>query len=176
MSSERLPEKSRTLIVHKDEGGYGLTLSGDKPTRVQTVRVGGASHRAGVREGDVIIKVNGQQVTESSHGEVVKLIQTGSYVALTVVHSSRFTSLQRGGGGGGPVGDLWEVWALGAGGVERRESCRSPGDITGPSPPNNDAEKKFFTDKVWPWGAGKKREESKPKYFIFLNGFICKDG
>jgi hypothetical protein len=48
--------KTRTLIVHKDDGGYGLTLSGDKPTRVQTVRTSGASHRAGVREGDVRIK------------------------------------------------------------------------------------------------------------------------
>ena len=44
-------------------------------------------------------QVNGQQVTDSSHGEVVKLIQTGSYVALTVVHSSRFTNI---GGGGDP--------------------------------------------------------------------------
>ena len=67
-----------------------------------------------MREGDVIIKVNGQQVfccylvsnstsaeespvftlssqvTESSHSEVVKQIQLGSYVALTVVHASRF--------------------------------------------------------------------------------------
>ena len=138
--------------MHKDEGGYGLTLSGDKPTRVQTVRVGGASHRAGVREGDVIIKVNGQQVTESSHGEVVKLIQTGSYVALTVVHSSRFTNLPTG-AWGGSVRDLREELEHGGGGgsgggVERRESCRSPGEITGPSPPNNDAERKFFTDKV----------------------------
>ena len=78
MSAERVSgERSRTLIVHKDDSGYGLTLSGDKPCRVQTVRPGGASDKAGVREGDVIIKVNGQQVTESLHGEVVKLIQTG---------------------------------------------------------------------------------------------------
>ncbi len=26
------------LTCEQDEGGYGLTLSGDKPTRVQTVR------------------------------------------------------------------------------------------------------------------------------------------
>ena len=25
--------------MHRDEGGYGLTLSGDRPTRVQTVKV-----------------------------------------------------------------------------------------------------------------------------------------
>ena len=30
--------------------------------RCKTSQAGGASHRAGVREGDVIIKVNGQQV------------------------------------------------------------------------------------------------------------------
>ena len=78
MSGERASgERSRTLIVHKDDSGYGLTLSGDKPCRVQTVRGGGASDKAGVREGDVIIKVNGQQVTESLHSEVVKLIQLG---------------------------------------------------------------------------------------------------
>ena len=35
----QLTEKCRTLIVHRDEGGYGLTLSGDRPTRVQTVKV-----------------------------------------------------------------------------------------------------------------------------------------
>ena len=85
----RLTAKCRTLIVHRDDGGYGLTLSGDRPTRVQTVKVttgrlttcshaclcigfiltldcyrsgGGGSYRAGVRKGDVIIKVNGQQV------------------------------------------------------------------------------------------------------------------
>ena len=78
MSGERASgERSRTLIVHKDDSGYGLTLSGDKPCRVQTVRGGGASDKAGVREGDVIIKVNGHQVTESLHSEVVKLIQQG---------------------------------------------------------------------------------------------------
>ena len=84
MSAERASERSRTLIVHKDDSGYGLTLSGDKPCRVQTVRPGGASDKAGVREGDVIIKVNGQQVTESLHGEVVKLIQTGEKTDLVV--------------------------------------------------------------------------------------------
>ena len=47
------------------------------PSRVQTVRAGGASNKASVRGGDVIIKVKGQQVTESLHSEVVKLIQLG---------------------------------------------------------------------------------------------------
>uniref|UniRef100_A0A8B9RY19 Rho guanine nucleotide exchange factor 12 n=1 Tax=Accipiter nisus TaxID=211598 RepID=A0A8B9RY19_9AVES len=40
--------------------------------------------RAGVQTGDRIIKVNGTLVTHSNHLEVVKLIKSGSYVALTV--------------------------------------------------------------------------------------------
>ncbi|XP_023349404.1 rho guanine nucleotide exchange factor 11 [Eurytemora carolleeae] len=114
-AAEPTSQKKRTLIVHKDESGYGLTLSGDKPTRVQTVRINGASHRSGVREGDVILKVNGQQVTDSDHIEVVKLIQGGSYVALTVVHTSRIIPEAR----------------VGYEGVEM-EACRSPtASITG---------------------------------------------
>ncbi|XP_032433116.1 rho guanine nucleotide exchange factor 12 isoform X4 [Xiphophorus hellerii] len=45
----------------------------------------GAAMRAGVQTGDRIIKVNGTLVTRSNHKEVVKLIKSGSYVALTVL-------------------------------------------------------------------------------------------
>jgi len=153
MSGDRqqLTEKCRTLIVHRDEGGYGLTLSGDRPTRVQTVKAGGASHRAGVREGDVIIKVNGQQVTESSHSEVVKQIQLGSYVALTVVHASRFTSLAPM-GHRGSARDLKEALmavdsptaTTPSSGEERRGSFRP----SVPSPAGTEAERRFMGDKV----------------------------
>ena len=34
-----------------------------KIIQILSCQAGGASHRAGVREGDVIIKVNGQQVS-----------------------------------------------------------------------------------------------------------------
>ncbi|EDM00775.1 Rho guanine nucleotide exchange factor (GEF) 11, isoform CRA_a [Rattus norvegicus] len=44
--------------------------------------------KAGVKEGDRIIKVNGTMVTNSSHLEVVKLIKSGAYAALTLLGSS----------------------------------------------------------------------------------------
>ncbi len=59
----------------RDSQGYGLTLSGDQPVFVQTVRPGGAAFRAGIRENDVILRVNGRKVTEASHTDVVNLIQ-----------------------------------------------------------------------------------------------------
>jgi hypothetical protein len=49
--------------------------------------MGGASHRAGRHESGVIIKVNSQQVTDS-------LIQPGTHVALTVVHTLKAPKLE----------------------------------------------------------------------------------
>uniref|UniRef100_A0AAA9SRC7 Rho guanine nucleotide exchange factor 12 n=1 Tax=Bos taurus TaxID=9913 RepID=A0AAA9SRC7_BOVIN len=76
----------RCVIIQKDDNGFGLTVSGDNPVFVQSnISVtDGAAMRAGVQTGDRIIKVNGTLVTHSNHLEVVKLIKSGSYVALTV--------------------------------------------------------------------------------------------
>ncbi|XP_030602173.1 rho guanine nucleotide exchange factor 12 isoform X2 [Archocentrus centrarchus] len=75
----------RCVIIQRDENGFGLTVSGDNPVFVQLVKEDGAAMRAGVQTGDRIIKVNGTLVTHSNHLEVVKLIKSGSYVALTVL-------------------------------------------------------------------------------------------
>ena len=70
-------EGTRTVVVSRDPvTGYGLTLGGEQPVYVQTVRPGGASDRAGIRENDVIVKVNSRRVvTEATHHEVVHMIQ-----------------------------------------------------------------------------------------------------
>uniref|UniRef100_A0A8C1YS28 Rho guanine nucleotide exchange factor (GEF) 12a n=1 Tax=Cyprinus carpio TaxID=7962 RepID=A0A8C1YS28_CYPCA len=75
----------RCVIIQKDENGFGLTVSGDNPVFVQLVKQDGTAMRAGVQTGDRIIKVNGTLVTQSNHVEVVELIKSGSYVALTVL-------------------------------------------------------------------------------------------
>lgn len=78
----------RCVIIQKDQHGFGFTVSGDRIVLVQSVRPGGAAMKAGVKEGDRIIKVNGTMVTNSSHLEVVKLIKSGAYAALTLLGSS----------------------------------------------------------------------------------------
>ncbi|KAK3611367.1 hypothetical protein CHS0354_025897 [Potamilus streckersoni] len=84
-SASSVPLIQRVAIVQKDEKGYGLTVSGDNPVYVQSVKPDGAAARAGVQKGDRIIKVNGTLVTNSNHIEVVKMIKSGSYVALTLL-------------------------------------------------------------------------------------------
>ncbi|XP_015285038.1 PREDICTED: rho guanine nucleotide exchange factor 11 [Gekko japonicus] len=77
----------RCVIIQKDQHGFGFTVSGDRIVLVQSVRPGGAAMKAGVQEGDRIVKVNGTMVANSSHLEVVKLIKSGAYVALTLLGS-----------------------------------------------------------------------------------------
>ncbi|KAI1294177.1 Rho guanine nucleotide exchange factor 11 [Halotydeus destructor] len=81
------PQSSRTVIVQKDENGFGLRVSGDNPVFVESVRDHGAAYRAGVRAGDRIIKVNGALVTKAGHQEVVRLIMAGGspYVSLQLL-------------------------------------------------------------------------------------------
>uniref|UniRef100_A0A8C3BWV9 Rho guanine nucleotide exchange factor 11 n=1 Tax=Cairina moschata TaxID=8855 RepID=A0A8C3BWV9_CAIMO len=86
-SSETTGLVQRCVIIQKDQHGFGFTVSGDRIVLVQSVRPGGAAMRAGVQEGDRIVKVNGMMVTNSSHLEVVKLIKSGAYVALTLLGS-----------------------------------------------------------------------------------------
>uniref|UniRef100_A0A1A8F8P5 Rho guanine nucleotide exchange factor (GEF) 11 n=1 Tax=Nothobranchius korthausae TaxID=1143690 RepID=A0A1A8F8P5_9TELE len=74
----------RCVVVQKDQLGFGFTVCGEKIKLVQNVRPGGAAVKAGVQEGDRIIKVNGSLVSSMSHQEVVKLIKSGTYVALTL--------------------------------------------------------------------------------------------
>ncbi|XP_014236833.1 rho guanine nucleotide exchange factor 11 isoform X1 [Trichogramma pretiosum] len=77
-----------TLVVYKDEAGYGMKVSGDNPVYVQSVKEGGAAARAGLSPGDKIIKVNGVNVTQSTHTQVVELIKSSVQVVLTVQQKS----------------------------------------------------------------------------------------
>ncbi|XP_016104661.1 rho guanine nucleotide exchange factor 11 [Sinocyclocheilus grahami] len=74
----------RCVVVERDSLGFGFTVCGERIKLVQNVRPGGAAVKAGVQEGDRIIKVNGSLVSSMSHQEVVKMIKSGTYVALTL--------------------------------------------------------------------------------------------
>ncbi|KAK1135779.1 Rho guanine nucleotide exchange factor 12 [Melipona bicolor] len=69
------PVPVATLVVYKDDAGYGMKVSGDNPVYVQSVKEGGAAARAGLHAGDKIIKVNGVNVMQSTHTDVVQLIK-----------------------------------------------------------------------------------------------------
>lgn len=51
--------EQKNVIIQRDRYGYGLTVSGDNPVYVLSVREGGAAQRAGININDQIIKVKG---------------------------------------------------------------------------------------------------------------------
>ncbi|XP_043523812.1 rho guanine nucleotide exchange factor 12 isoform X3 [Frieseomelitta varia] len=86
------PAPVATLVVYKDDAGYGMKVSGDNPVYVQSVKEGGAAARAGLHAGDKIIKVNGVNVMQSTHTDVVQLIKSSTQVVLTVQQKPVATS------------------------------------------------------------------------------------
>lgn len=78
----------RCVMIQKDEKGYGLTVSGDNPVFVQSVKPDGAAARAGVQQGDKIIRVNGNSALKLNHTDVVSLIKSGSCVVLMLLGKS----------------------------------------------------------------------------------------
>ncbi|XP_026841806.1 uncharacterized protein LOC6590830 isoform X2 [Drosophila persimilis] len=73
-----------TLTVRKDENGYGMKVSGDNPVFVESVKPDGAAQVAGLVAGDMILKVNGQEVRLEKHPTVVSLIKASTIVELAV--------------------------------------------------------------------------------------------
>nr|CAD2158032.1 unnamed protein product [Meloidogyne enterolobii] len=67
----------RCVVVARQSDGFGLTVSGEHPLTVATLKPYGAAQLAGVREGDRILKVNGMLVSCSNFQEVIKMISGG---------------------------------------------------------------------------------------------------
>uniref|UniRef100_A0A8D0G2Y5 Rho guanine nucleotide exchange factor 11 n=1 Tax=Sphenodon punctatus TaxID=8508 RepID=A0A8D0G2Y5_SPHPU len=83
-SNETTGLVQRCVIIQKDQHGFGFTVSGDRIVLVQSVRPGGAAMRAGVQEGDRIVKVSGKPVASTWF---LFLHRAGAYVALTLLGS-----------------------------------------------------------------------------------------
>ncbi|XP_070202446.1 rho guanine nucleotide exchange factor 11-like isoform X4 [Littorina saxatilis] len=129
----------RCVIIQKDERGYGLTVSGDNPVYVASVKLEGAAAKAGVQKDDRIVKVNGTLVTNKNHIDVVKLIKSGSYVALTLMGRPNSASSP---GGNQPGSSPFPSR------TPSNASNRDSTLITGPRPVDPDKDKELLQQKV----------------------------
>uniref|UniRef100_A0A3Q0QQQ6 PDZ domain-containing protein n=1 Tax=Amphilophus citrinellus TaxID=61819 RepID=A0A3Q0QQQ6_AMPCI len=105
-----IPEKT-VLLQKKDNEGFGFVLRGAKaqtpieeftPTPafpalqyLESVDEGGVAWRAGLRMGDFLIEVNGQNVVKVGHRQVVNMIrQGGNSLMVKVVMVARNPELE----------------------------------------------------------------------------------
>ncbi|KAF1385303.1 hypothetical protein PFLUV_G00106330 [Perca fluviatilis] len=81
----------RVICLQRREGGLGLTLRGDSPVLVAGVVPGGCAAEAGLREGDYIVAVDGQDCKWAKHGEVVHMLKScsdrGAELSVVTLHS-----------------------------------------------------------------------------------------
>ncbi|XP_050736843.1 SH3 and multiple ankyrin repeat domains protein 2-like isoform X5 [Eriocheir sinensis] len=98
----------RTVVLHRGKKGFGFVLRGAKATSplmerphergpalqyLDDVDPGGVADLAGLKKGDYLIKINGEDVSQASHEHVVTLIRkSGDLVQMVVVTPSPMTS------------------------------------------------------------------------------------
>lgn len=74
-TQEHVTLTTRSVRLVQGLDGLGFTLIGRSPVEFQEVDVGGSAYIAGVRQGDQIRAINGQECTNAAHHEVVSLIK-----------------------------------------------------------------------------------------------------
>uniref|UniRef100_A0A8D8Q0L3 Regulator of G-protein signaling loco n=2 Tax=Cacopsylla melanoneura TaxID=428564 RepID=A0A8D8Q0L3_9HEMI len=66
----------RTVEVNRGKNGFGFTISGQQPCILSCINSGSPAEFAGLRAGDYLIAVCGQNVSKMPHDDVVRLIAT----------------------------------------------------------------------------------------------------
>ncbi|KAE8753257.1 hypothetical protein FOCC_FOCC000180 [Frankliniella occidentalis] len=102
---KQLAAEPRTVVLHRSRKGFGFVLRGAKATSplmelqpsercpglqyLDDVDTGGVADLAGLRKGDYLVAINGEDVSSASHEHVVSLIRrSGDLVQMTVVSAS----------------------------------------------------------------------------------------
>lgn len=70
---------------------FGFVISGQQPSIIKSIVKNSPASLAGLRSGDFLISVNGQNVYEKNHDEIVALISSSTH-ELTITISDNFLS------------------------------------------------------------------------------------
>ena len=81
----------KTVDVTRGKSGYGFTISGQHPCVLSCIVNNSPADRVGLRPGDYLMSVNGQDVSKFGHDEVVRMVgmSTGT---LTIQVSENYNS------------------------------------------------------------------------------------
>ncbi|XP_046374592.2 uncharacterized protein LOC124147843 isoform X1 [Haliotis rufescens] len=90
--SHRFYDQEKVVIIEKQDSesgqDFGLHILDCQPAYITSIDPGSPAERSGVKEGQILISVNGVNVLEASHDEIVKLMQQNpAIIKLEVAYS-----------------------------------------------------------------------------------------